>query len=70
MDTNWKIGKIFLRYVNGTNGYRKNIMIGLEYIRMCFHLGLGSISWESKKQPIVSLSIAEDKYILINATKF
>ena len=33
-----------------------------------FHLGSGSISWASKKQPIVSLSIAEDEYVAIIAT--
>ena len=33
-----------------------------------FHMGLGTISWISKKQPIVALSIAEAKYIVTNAT--
>ena len=28
-----------------------------------FHLGLGAISWVSKKQPIVALSTAEAEYV-------
>ena len=31
-----------------------------------FHMGLGEISWASKKQPIVAQSIAEAKYIAVN----
>ena len=29
-----------------------------------FHLGLGAISWASKKQPIVALSTIESKYVV------
>jgi hypothetical protein len=32
-----------------------------------FHMGLGVISWASKKQPIVSQSTIEAKYIAANA---
>eukprot|EP00253_Pinus_taeda_P005205 PITA_05205 len=33
-----------------------------------FHLSFGAISWASKKQPIVSLSTAETKYLTSTAT--
>ena len=36
--------------------------------RYMFHVGSGAISWASKKQPIVSQSIAEVEYIAENAT--
>ena len=32
-----------------------------------FHMGLGAISWASKKQPIVALSIAEAEYVAATA---
>ena len=34
--------------------------------RYMFHMGLGAISWASKKQPIVSQSTAKTKYIAEN----
>eukprot|EP00253_Pinus_taeda_P002805 PITA_02805 len=36
--------------------------------RYVFHLGSGTISWASKKHPIVSLSIAEAEYVAATAT--
>ena len=36
--------------------------------RYVFHLGLGAISWASKKQPIVSLSTTEDEYVVATTT--
>lgn len=33
-----------------------------------FHIGLGVISWASKKKPVISQSIDEAEYIEVNAT--
>ena len=35
--------------------------------RYVFHMGSGDISWASKKQPIMSLSIAEAEYVAATA---
>eukprot|EP00253_Pinus_taeda_P018867 PITA_18867 len=47
-ETLWQAAKRILR--KSTSGY-------------VFHMGSGAISWASKKQPVVSLSIAEAKYV-------
>eukprot|EP00253_Pinus_taeda_P014032 PITA_14032 len=47
-ETHWQAGKRILR--KSTSGY-------------VFHMGSGAISWASKKQPVVSLSIAEAEYV-------
>eukprot|EP00253_Pinus_taeda_P016492 PITA_16492 len=49
-EAHWRVAKRILRYVKddrkSTSGY-------------VFHMGLGAISWASKEQPTVALSIAE-----------
>eukprot|EP00253_Pinus_taeda_P012033 PITA_12033 len=57
-EAHWQVEKRILRYVKDdwkrTSGY-------------VFHMGLGAISWASKKQPIVALSTAEAKYVAATA---
>ena len=33
-----------------------------------FHFGIGVVSWDSKKQPIVTLSLAEAQYVATTST--
>eukprot|EP00253_Pinus_taeda_P002039 PITA_02039 len=53
-EAHWQAAKRVLRYVKddwkSTSSY-------------VFHMGLGAISWASKKQPIVALSTAEAEYV-------
>jgi hypothetical protein len=40
-----------------------NLMIIISLVTHVFHLGSNLISWASKKQPIVSISSAEEEYV-------
>eukprot|EP00253_Pinus_taeda_P030395 PITA_30395 len=51
-ETHWQAAKRILR--KNTSGY-------------VFHMGSGAISWASKKQPVVALSIAEAEYVAATA---
>eukprot|EP00253_Pinus_taeda_P013773 PITA_13773 len=51
-ETHWQAAKRILR--KSTSGY-------------VFHMGSGAISWDSKKQPVVSLSTAEAEYVAATA---
>eukprot|EP00253_Pinus_taeda_P031585 PITA_31585 len=53
-ETHWKVAKRILRYV------KDDRKITSAYV---FHMGLGAISWASKKHPIVALSTAEAEYV-------
>eukprot|EP00253_Pinus_taeda_P033256 PITA_33256 len=53
-EAHWEAAKRILRYV------KDDRKITSDYV---FHMGSRAISWASKKQPIVALSIAEAEYV-------
>eukprot|EP00253_Pinus_taeda_P016845 PITA_16845 len=63
-EAHWQAAKRILSDWAGSVDDRKSTF---GYI---FHMGLGAISWASKKQPIVVLCTAEDEYVTATAAAF